>query len=322
MLKKKISLIWLLLWMVLTSYLMISGLIFYNWKITRGLEKIDIPTKGIFKDAPGFLLNIEGEENKEFLNSPLGVVAGKDKVYITDSKNHRVNVYSKKGRFLFSFGEMGKKDGQFVYPNTLAIDDTGKVFVGEFQTGRIQVFDSSGKFQNSITSNNERDIIPLSITVKNKKIYMVSKSGEIVILTYEGNLIEKFGQPGVGKGQLNFPNGIAVSEDNRIFVSDSGNGRVQIFSDKGEFLQILDTNGNLLNLPRGIAFDELGNLYIVDIFSHSISVYDNRLNYLFSFGERGTKEGQVNFPNNVFIDGEFHIYITDRENNRVVVYQY
>lgn len=315
----KIKVTWLLTALVLTSLLMITGFYFFN---LRGqFEKFNFPIRGL-KFAPHYKMTIAGQGADSTVNGPLAVAVGTNRVYITDSKGHRINVYDKKGKYLFSFGQEGTKEGEFVYPNALALDSQSNIYVGEFQNQRIQIFEPSGKYLRTISTFMGTVITPLAIAIHNDFLYVADRSGQILVMSLEGQYIRKFGQPGSTPGLLNYPNGLAVSADGRLFISDSGNSRVQVFTTGGRYLETLDTSQYELGLPRGIAVDDLGQLYIVDTFNHNVLVYDEDLKYQFSFGDRGMEEGQFNFPNGITVDSDYKIYVTDRENNRVQVYSY
>src|SRR5262249_5651506 len=54
--------------------------------------------------------------------------------------------------------------------------------------------------------------------------------------TPDGTLLQSWGEPGAEPGQFNLPHGIAVHPDQRVFVADRENDRIQIFSPDGGFL--------------------------------------------------------------------------------------
>ncbi len=55
----------------------------------------------------------------------------------------------------------------------------------------------------------------------------------------DGNWVGSFGEPGAGPGQLNTPHSIAIDNQNRIYVADRGNGRIQVFDTDGKLLQTI-----------------------------------------------------------------------------------
>ena len=60
--------------------------------------------------------------------------------------NHRVQVFSSSGAFLYKFGTQGKEDGQFIQPFGVALDDYDNILVTEIGNCRVQIFDKDGKF--------------------------------------------------------------------------------------------------------------------------------------------------------------------------------
>ena len=87
----------------------------------------------------------KGKREGEFLN-PITFVHGPgDRLYVSDFKNHRVQVFDSKGNFLFLFGEEGDGSGQFKYPVGLAFDSTGRLFVADRNNHRVQVFTVDGQ---------------------------------------------------------------------------------------------------------------------------------------------------------------------------------
>lgn len=60
--------------------------------------------------------------------------------------NARIIKYSKNGEFIKAWGQKGKAPGEFDTPHTLALDSSGRLFVGDRNNNRIQIFDQDGNF--------------------------------------------------------------------------------------------------------------------------------------------------------------------------------
>jgi DNA-binding beta-propeller fold protein YncE len=79
-------------------------------------------------------------------NRPEGVALGPvDRLYVADSCNHRIQVFSSDGAWLSSFGRPGGGAGELSYPYDVQVDAEGRVYVCEFGNSRIQVFDAQGQ---------------------------------------------------------------------------------------------------------------------------------------------------------------------------------
>ena len=130
-------------------------------------------------------------------------------------------------------------------------------------------------------------------------------------------------------GQLSFPNGIVVDAQGNIEVSDSNHGRLVVFGQYGKLLSTISqgVGEGDLGLPRGAAVDDAGRLFVSDTSDHQIRVYSidkakATPAYTGSFGDEGQTDGTFEYPNGVATDKRAHIYVTDRENNRVQVWGY
>jgi len=89
----------------------------------------------------------KGQDDRHF-NMPTDMAITKSgDIFVTDGYgNRRVAHFDKNGKYLKTFGEAGPKPGQFVLPHAIVIDSRGTIFIADRNSGRIQLFDQSGKF--------------------------------------------------------------------------------------------------------------------------------------------------------------------------------
>lgn len=84
-----------------------------------------------------------GDRDGEF-NRPEGLAAGPDdRLHVADSCNHRIQIFSRDGRWLQSHGRAGRGVGEFSYPYDVRVDREGREYVCEFGGSRIQIFDAN-----------------------------------------------------------------------------------------------------------------------------------------------------------------------------------
>lgn len=79
---------------------------------------------------------------------------------------------------------------------------------------------------------------------KKKKIFTCGHSCYLQVFQSDGTFVGKFGSHGNKSGQLEHPHYIAVSNTNRVIVSDSNNHRVQIFDVNGRVLSSFGSEGS------------------------------------------------------------------------------
>ena len=99
----------------------------------------------------------------------LGVaVNAQNDIIVADTNNHRIQIFDKEGRFKFQFGECGKRDGQLLYPNRVAVvKQSGDIIVTERSpTHQIQIYNQYGQFVRKFGANILQH--PRGVTVDNK----------------------------------------------------------------------------------------------------------------------------------------------------------
>ena len=93
---------------------------------------------------------VAGDGHYEF-NQPSSVLVAPDgNIFVGDghggASNSRIMKYSASGEFLTSWGSQGSGPGEFAVPHDLAMDSSGRIFVGDRGNNRVQIFDQDGKF--------------------------------------------------------------------------------------------------------------------------------------------------------------------------------
>jgi NHL repeat len=93
---------------------------------------------------------VAGNGPDEF-NAPSAVyVAPNGDIFVADghggNTNARIVKFSPDGEFIKTWGKKGSAPGEFDIPHTLAMDSRGRLFVGDRQNNRIQIFDQDGVF--------------------------------------------------------------------------------------------------------------------------------------------------------------------------------
>ena len=115
------------------------------------------------------------------------------------------------------------------------------------------------------------------------------------------------------------PQQIAVDDERNIYVADTGNSRIQKFTNNGEFLSSWEIKGvenGELQTPVGIAIYE-NNVYVVDETQNAIQKFDSDGNFILKWGGFGDENGEFNSPKGITIDSNGIIYVADTKNHRI-----
>jgi len=165
------------------------------------------------------------------------------------------------------------------------------------------------------------------VAVDSRDNVYVFNRGEhpVIVFDREGNFLRSWGEGLVGRAH-----GITIGPDDEVWLTDDGNHTIRKFTPEGKlFLTIGDPDkpatlqsGKPFNRPTHVALSPLtGDLYISDGYGNSrVHKYDPKGRHLFSWGEPGTDPGCFNLPHNIATDAEGLVYVADRENHRVQVF--
>lgn len=193
---------------------------------------------------------------------PSGVaVNAQNDIIVADTNNHRIQIFDKEGRFKFQFGEVGKRDGQLLYPNRVAVVKTsGDIIVTERSpTHQIQIYNQYGQFVRKFGANILQHPRGVCVDNKGRIIVVECKVMRVIIFDQLGNVLNKFGC----SKHLEFPNGVVVNDRQEIFISDNRAHCVKVFDYEGNFLRQIGGEG-ITNYPIGVGINAAGEITIAD----------------------------------------------------------
>jgi DNA-binding beta-propeller fold protein YncE len=268
---------------------------------------------------------IKGERMNEIIK-PSGITTDTgDRLFIVDNFLKTIHVFDSKNNRYYTFPK-GKTS--LVSPIDIAIDNQGFIYVSDSKEAVVKIFNENGTY---FIKDIGGEILrrPTGIAVNNT-------TGELLVIdTVQSEVIRfdlkthelkgKFGGNGSEPGLFHYPTHIFVSRTGQIFITDSLNFRIQIFSSEGNFLKTFGRPGDspgYFARPRGVAVDSDGNIYVVDALFDNVQVFDKTGKLLMDFGVPGNGYGEFWLPSGIFIDIDDRIYISDSYNKRVQVFQY
>ena len=184
--------------------------------------------------------NKKGETEKRF-NKPTDMaIAANGDIFVSDGYgNSRVVHFDSKGKFVKTWGKRGTKPGEFNEPHAIAIDSKGRLYVGDRKNGRIQIFDTSGKF----LSEWKDKVVPWGIWVtKDDEIWVCGSSKMpssppqdqyFVKFNTDGKVLDSFTVPlGRKAGECDSVHAMAIDSKGNLYASDVKGERIQKFSPK------------------------------------------------------------------------------------------
>jgi hypothetical protein len=244
--------------------------------------------------------------------SPSGVaIDSSGNVYVADSGNYRIQVFTNSGSFVTKWGSYGTADGQFIEPTGIAVDSSGNVYVADSGNYRIQKFTSTGVFITKWGSNGVADgqfNYIADVAVDSSGNVYVADSGNYRIqkFTSTGVFITKWGNNGFGNGQFN-PSysgnvkymGLAVDLAGNVYVAE-GSLEVQKFTSDGAFVVKFSNYTGYYSTTDSIAVDGSGNIFVSGHYN-KITKLDNAGNIVSSWA--GAYSLAVDSSGNIYACG-------------------
>ncbi len=133
-----------------------------------------------------------------------------------------------------------------------------------------------------------------------------------------------------GEGIVRRAHGITIGPDDSVWLTDDLQHTIRQFTPEGRLLLTIGDpdkpaelqGGKPFNRPTHVALcPKTGSIYISDGYGNSrVHKYDPRGRHLFSWGEGGTDPGCFNLPHNIATDADGLVYVADRENHRVQIF--
>lgn len=278
--------------------------------------------------APSFSHYIYGDFGENALHKPMFATFGNGRVYVSDTNNHRVQVFAEDGAPLFKFGDRGDKDGQFFYPYGIVVGPDSNVYVADMYRHVIQIFTTDGEYIRNFGADDEAKKYvnsPGMIYLDDKGRLFVPniETADVAVFDLETEtLLQTIGV----YGDLFAPNAVTVDGDGYIYVVDTGGQRIIVYSPDGSRAVRLingseDGRGQAsLANPRGIAVR--GDwIFVASNLTHQIFAYGKDGKEVFNFGKQGEGQNEFMHPNGMMVDSRGRMLITDTVGGRVAVYR-
>ena len=211
---------------------------------------------------------------------------------------------------LLTFGSEGIGPGMFTDARSIAVDGSGRIYVGEYTGGRIQVFDPAGKFVSQWSIGDRKTILRGLAADRKGTVYAVHGGG---INRYQGETGEKLGE--LKYERSGFDDATAAADGGLVAAWQSNRDDIVIFDSNGAAVRtipaaISSTSGDS-ELSMRVAVDGSGNIYALGRFNNAVFKFGRDGKYINRFGGGGDKSGQFRAPYSIAVDGYGRIYVGD-----------
>jgi DNA-binding beta-propeller fold protein YncE len=238
-------------------------------------------TGRVQKFSPGGEFILSWQFPQTDLGKPKGTCTDANgNIVVVEPHYQRVNHFTPGGTLVEQWGRRGTNAGELILPRAAAVNSRGNIFISEYTT--------VDRVQGFRAGNHQSFLC--------------------------------FGQPGSGNGEFNRAEGLCIGPDDRIYVADSCNHRIQIFSASGHWLRSYGKPGRALgqlSYPYDVRVDRDGRQYVCEFGNSRIQIFNAEGRPLEIIGGPGIGPGEFNNPWSIALDSHGNLYVADSGNHRV-----
>lgn len=217
---------------------------------------------------------------------------------------------------LLEFGKEGIGPGMFNDARSIAVDGDGRIYVGEYTGGRIQVFDPEGKFVSQWNFGDRKSLL---------RGLAADRKGTVYVVT-SGSVDRYRGESGEKQGSLAYDDSgfddVSVGADGGIvtawhkhrddIVAFDSNGKVTL-----KIPAAISTASGDSELSMRVAVDGSGNIYALGTFNYAVFKFGRDGKFINRFAGRGDQTGQLRAPLSIAVDGYGRVYVGDMKGIQV-----
>lgn len=187
---------------------------------------------------------------------------------IADTENHRIQIFTMEGNFKSKFGCKGCKPDQIHFPVSIAMTKNDVVAVTDSVNACVKLFSLDGQLVQLVGSSDVLEI-PYGLCLSHDEHFIVTDicKHSVVVFDKDGNSCHSFGQYGSEPREFDHPYHVTVDKDKHIYVSDSGNSSIKLFTFEGKLLRYFThkefkLQNEIFVTLNGLCVDSEGNLLV------------------------------------------------------------
>ncbi|MGA1194978.1 MAG: peptidyl-alpha-hydroxyglycine alpha-amidating lyase family protein [Candidatus Latescibacterota bacterium] len=245
---------------------------------------------------------------------PAVAVDSKDQVYVYSRSEHPMVVFDREGNFVTSWGEDVLEDAHGIY-----IDGDDNVYCVERETHCMHKFTSDGKLLMTVGTPHQMGKpgdpfrLPTDVAFDSKGFMYITDgydNARVHKYTSDGQFIKSWGEPGTGPGQFDLVHCVRIDKEDKLWVLDRSNNRIQFFDTEGEY----QGEWTGLHQPDTIYIDdEAGVVYIAEL-EQRVSIWSKTGDKLAEWGRgvESDKPGEFKkCPHGIWLDSRGDLYVSE-----------
>lgn len=277
---------------------------------------------------PEKVWGLQGTAPGRFQKPRAITIDANDQLYIVDM-TARIQVFDRDGNYLRGWRT---PEWQFGKPCGLDVDLEGRILVADTHYYRMLVYTKEGKLLDAKTiggkaGTGQGEFGFLTHACQDKSgNYYISEYGEndrIQKFASDGKYLGQWGGHGSEPGKFLRPQKLSFDKQGRMWVTDVGNHRIQIFEMEANGAKLVGMWGEVgsepgqLRYPYDIAHDGAGHVYIAEFGNSRVQKFDESGEFISSWGSWGRRAGELFNPWGLVRDSLGTTHILDTYNHRV-----
>ena len=270
------------------------------------LTTISSPDDVVRKPSPFATFIFGPAPRSASLVKPYGLALRDGKLYVSDSFNGTIHIADLRNGKWDYFQPSGR--GRLRKNIGLAVDDDGTLYVGDTLRGQVIVYDPAGKCVGEIGKPGE--LKPTALEIVSNRLYVADMISRHVQVYDKHSRTAVASVPNATvtnvEEVLYQPMGLARDPAGRLFVSDAGAFRIQVYGPDGGYLRTIGAHGDAPGQfvrNKGLALDRKCRLYSVDAEFQIIQLFDDQDRLLMYFGDPDAgARGRMQLPADVIVN--------------------
>lgn len=255
-------------------------------------------------------------------------IAPDDRLFIVDM-TARIQVFTPDGEYLLSWQTPASQNGR---PTGMSFDREGNLCVADTHYFRMLVYTQDGKLLEDRTIGGESGSQPgqfnfvTDVAQDSRGNYYIAEYGEfdrVQKFTRDGRFLMQWGRHGNELGEFLRPQSVMLDDQERLWVADACNHRVQVFEVTDKEATVVKSWGlegselGQLRYPYGLQLDGKGHVYLCEYGNHRVQKFTLDGELVGWWGVNGRQEGELCQPWTAQLDSRGRLHVLDSYNHRV-----
>ena len=267
-------------------------------EIKNGVTYVHNPEIGLWQDSKKLVLendllleSDENDENKIFFQITNLITDLQENIYLSEYNSGIIRKFDKNGGYILTIGKKGKGPGELIGPIRIWIDKNDTLFVFDWGTNRVSLFDLNGLFLGSLKISKFFNDRAAGFIIDNSNYIFLScydRETETVIhkFTSEGNYLKSFGDPvqfdePIGAGDMNVKRnsskGRLFLNNNFLFYTQRNPYEIRKYLLDGSLKMIINRENTFMPKNKAEVIDDNSVRISVPSMSTLISIWKNKL---------------------------------------------